>query len=127
MHALNQATKAKVNFVKRSGTAGRLGKMDPKIAEHFDDDDLEEEYGGTRSSEYDHEHYMRLEEEYWQQQRAAQEQMRADFINLNNEGERESAAESLEAQPQPEPQHGARFDIDRYFEGLSSTIEKTSC
>ncbi len=44
----NQDTKAKIHFVKSSGTAGRYGRMDPVVARFFDDDDLEEDYGGTR-------------------------------------------------------------------------------
>lgn len=42
-----QETKAKVHFVKRSGNAGRNGKLDPELAKYFDDDDIEEDYGGT--------------------------------------------------------------------------------
>jgi multidrug efflux pump subunit AcrB len=116
-----QATKAKVNFVKRRGNAGRLGKMHPKIAQHFDDDDLEEEYGGTRSSDYDHDHYMQLETEYWEQQQAmSRENYRS------NTGE-EVLRELKDLQPQPKSLHGSPFDLDRYFEGVSNTIEKSFC
>eukprot|EP00037_Helgoeca_nana_P009339 m.81901 g.81901 ORF g.81901 m.81901 type:complete len:561 (-) comp19513_c0_seq1:2181-3863(-) len=43
-------TKKKIFFVSRSGTAGRGGKMAEKFAEYFDDDQLEEDYGGTLPS-----------------------------------------------------------------------------
>ena len=46
--------------------------MHPKIAEYFDDDDLEEEYGGTLSSQYDHDIYFEAERRHWQRQRELQ-------------------------------------------------------
>lgn len=42
-----QETKSKVHFIKRTGNAGRNGRMDPVLAQFFDDDDVEEDYGGT--------------------------------------------------------------------------------
>ena len=64
----------------RAGTGGRHGKMDPVLAEFFDDDQLEEEYGGTLTSfggnsrraaharsKYDHARYWAAEAEYFSQ------------------------------------------------------------
>eukprot|EP00047_Mylnosiga_fluctuans_P019208 m.80145 g.80145 ORF g.80145 m.80145 type:complete len:296 (+) comp8026_c0_seq1:33-920(+) len=56
-----KATQDKVHFVSRSGTHGRNGKMDKVLAQFFDDDQLEEEYGGTLPSTYDHSEYWRRE------------------------------------------------------------------
>ena len=44
---LSKETLAKVHFVKRSGTAGPRKTMDPGFAVCFDENQLEEEYGGT--------------------------------------------------------------------------------
>jgi len=44
---MSAETKAKVHFVKRAGRYGRRGCMDKTFARFFDDEMLEEEYGGT--------------------------------------------------------------------------------
>ncbi len=46
---LSKETLEKVHFVKRSGTFGPRRTMDEAFAQVFDDDQLEEEYGGTLS------------------------------------------------------------------------------
>lgn len=62
------ATQRKIHFVGRQGTAGRNGKMDPVMAQYFDDDNLEEDYGGTLPSLYNHEKFWALELEHFAQQ-----------------------------------------------------------
>lgn len=60
---LPAATKAKVNFVKRSGKAGTNRKMDPAFAKVFEDHQLEEDFGGTLTSVWDFEKYWSKETE----------------------------------------------------------------
>eukprot|EP00730_Choanoeca_flexa_P016292 TRINITY_DN7666_c0_g1_i2.p1 TRINITY_DN7666_c0_g1~~TRINITY_DN7666_c0_g1_i2.p1 ORF type:complete len:333 (+),score=65.95 TRINITY_DN7666_c0_g1_i2:129-1127(+) len=118
------ATKAKVNFVKRRGNAGRHGKMHPKIAEHFDDDDLEEEYGGTLTSEYDHEEYMAKEQQYWEQQRGIQQAKRAHF-----RAQHQPAAALRNGEQALDITTGVSkgFDVDGYLRSISSAIPQFSC
>ncbi len=44
---LSKETLAKVHFVKRTGTFGPRKTMDEAFAKVFDEDQLEDEYGGT--------------------------------------------------------------------------------
>eukprot|EP00050_Salpingoeca_kvevrii_P004619 m.256432 g.256432 ORF g.256432 m.256432 type:complete len:297 (-) comp11017_c1_seq14:2116-3006(-) len=66
---MSAATIEKVHFVNRSGNAGKNGKMDKHFAQCFDDEQLEEEYGGMLSSEYNHEKYWAREKEIFKQLR----------------------------------------------------------
>ena len=68
LHAAGQATKAKIHFVKRSGKAGKHGRMHPVMAEYFDDDQLEEEYGGTLTGQTDMEVFFPLEKAAFEMQ-----------------------------------------------------------
>eukprot|EP00035_Acanthoeca_spectabilis_P024909 m.455985 g.455985 ORF g.455985 m.455985 type:complete len:532 (+) comp20970_c0_seq1:106-1701(+) len=45
-------TKKKIFFVSRTGTFGKNGKMAEKFAEYFDDDQLEDDFGGTLPSRW---------------------------------------------------------------------------
>lgn len=64
---LPAATQAKIQFVSSNGTFGARGTMSKELADKFDDDMLEEAFGGLLSSSYDHEAYWAAELAIWDQ------------------------------------------------------------
>lgn len=64
---LPQATRDKIHFVSRRGKHGARGTMDAALAAVFDDEQLEEEYGGLLPSTYDHSVYWSEEMAIWEQ------------------------------------------------------------
>ena len=61
----SQATLDKVKFVTSKGkacTAGATGRMHPELAKNFDADQLEEDYGGTLTSNWDAKAYFEEED-----------------------------------------------------------------